>query len=353
VNTNTRARTRRFAVIAGALSLSFAVAGCAPGNDAGGSSEPSGTVVVSSYGGAFQEAQQTALFTPFEDESGITVKATEGTGFDPLKAQVDAGDVAWDVVSLESGPFANAVKNDLLEPLDFDVIDTTGLAPEVVSDYGVGYIQFSVNLVWDNAVTGPLTPEQFFDPSVKLPRSLGTSPTVMLEFALLADGVKPEDLYPLDVDRAFEVLDRVKDQIVAFKDASDAQALMQQGEVAAALLPAGRAEDAIKAGSDWGYTWAGAVRDTEYWTVAKGAKNPQDAMKFIAFAIGAEPQAALAEAIPYGPSNSDAYALLSDELNEKLPSSPDNAKQGVTLDSAFWADNLDEIKTRWDAWLLQ
>lgn len=309
--------------------------------------------MISSYGGGFQEAQQTALFTPFEDESGVTVKGTEGTGFDPLKAQQDAGDVTWDVVSLESSPFANAVKNDLLTPLDFDVVDTTGVAPDVVNDYGVGYIQFSQNLVWDNAATAPLTPAQFFDPNVEIPRAMGSQPTGTLEFALMADGVKPEDLYPLDVDRAFEVLDRIKDQVVAFKDASDMQALMQQGEAAAAYLPAGRAEDAIKAGADWGYSWEGAVRDTEYWTVAKGAKNPEAAMKFIAFAIGAEPQAALAEAIPYGPSNQDAYALLSDELNAKLPTSPANAKLGVTLDSAWWADNLDEIKTRWDAWLLQ
>jgi putative spermidine/putrescine transport system substrate-binding protein len=128
---------------------------------------------------------------------------------------------------------------------------------------------------------------------------------------------------------------------------------MEQGDVAVAYLPAGRAEDAIKAGANWGYSWAGAVRDTEYWSIAKGAKNVEGAQQFIAYATGAEPQAALAEAIPYGPSNADAYALLSEELNAKLPSSPDNAVQGVTLDSAWWAENLDELKTQWDAWLLQ
>jgi putative spermidine/putrescine transport system substrate-binding protein len=349
----TKARNRHIAVAASILSLSVAVAGCASASGDDNNTGDGGNIVVSSYGGAFQEAQESALFTPFTEETGVTVTATEGTGYDPLKAQVDAGDVTWDVVSLESSPFANAVNNDLLEPLDFDVIDTTGIAPEVVSDYGVGYIQFSTNLVWDNAVTDEITPEEFFDPDVKLTRALPRVPTSTLEFALMADGVAPEDLYPLDVDRAFEVLDRIKDQVVAFKDASDIQALMQQGDVAVSFQSAGRAEEAIEAGADWGYTWDAAVRDTEYWTVAKGAKNPEAAQQFIAFAVQAGPQAALAEAIPYGPTNTDAYAELSEELNAKLPTSPENADQGVTLDSAWWAENLDEVKTRWDAWLLQ
>jgi putative spermidine/putrescine transport system substrate-binding protein len=170
VNTKTRARTRHIAVVAGVLSVSVAMTGCGSTGDtpAGGDGE----IVVSSYGGSFQEAQQDALFTPFQEESGIAVTGTEGTGFDPLKAQIDAGDVTWDVVSLESAPFANAVNNGLLEPLDYDVIDATGVDPAVVNDYGIGYIQFSTNLVWNKDLTDEITPEEFFDPSIKLARAL-------------------------------------------------------------------------------------------------------------------------------------------------------------------------------------
>lgn len=346
-----RARTRHTAVVAGVLTLSIVMAGCASGG--GAQSSGGGSVVISSYGGAFQKAQKKALFAPFTEKSGVTVKDTEGTGFDPLKAQEDAGDVKWDVVSLESSPFAKAVKNGMLEPLDFKRIDKAGIAPEVVKDYGVGYIQFSTNLVWDKNKIATLTPKQFFDPNVKITRALPRVVTSTLEFALMADGVAPKDLYPLNVDRAFKVLDRIKDQVVAYKDASDIQSLMQQGDVVAAFQSAGRAEDAIKAGANWAYTWDGAVRDTEYWTIAKGAKNVNAAQDFIAYATKAEPQAALAKEIPYGPTNTGAYPLLSDELNAKLPSSPANAEKGVTLDSAWWADNLDTVKARWDSWQLQ
>jgi putative spermidine/putrescine transport system substrate-binding protein len=349
---NTKLHKRHIAVVAGAIAISFAMSGCS-GGDAGDDTGSGGSVVISSYGGSFQEAQQTALFTPYQEETGVEVKATEGTGFDPLLAQQEAGDVTWDVVSLESPSFENAKANNLLEPLDFDIIDTAGVDEAVVDDYGIGYIQFSSNLVWDADQIDNLTPADFFNPDLKFPRALPRVPTSVLEFALLADGVKQEDLYPLDVDRAFEVLDRIKDQVVAYKDASDIQALMQQGEVVAGFLPAGRAEDAIAAGSNWKYTWDAAVRDTEYWTIAKGANNVEGAQQFIAYATGAKPQAALAEAIPYGPTNADAYAELSDELNAKLPSSPANAEKGVTLDPSYWADKLVELQAEWDAWVLE
>lgn len=334
------------------------MAGCASGSGnsssgTGDSSSGGGHIVVSSYGGAFQQAQQTALFNPFGEKSGITVKATAGTGYDPLKAQEDAGDVTWDVVSLEGAPFANAVKNGLLEPLDKSKIKTDGIAPEVVNDHGVGYIQFSTNLVWDKNKIDTMTPKQFFDPSIKLPRSLPDAPERTLEFALMADGVAPKDLYPLDVDRGFKVLDRIKSQVVGFKGPSDSQSLMQQGDVAVSFQSAGRAEDAIKAGANWGYSWDGAVRDTEYWAIAKGTKNAAAAQDFIAYAVQAEPQAALAKAIPYGPTNSNAYALLNNELKAKLPSLPENAQKGVTLDTAWWLANGTDVKKRWDSWLLQ
>ncbi|MFE4198438.1 extracellular solute-binding protein [Paenarthrobacter sp. NPDC056912] len=346
-----RAPKRHIAVVAGVLSLSFAMAGCSSGN--GDSSSGGGNVVVSSYGGSFQQAQQTALFNPFSEKSGVTVKATEGTGFDPLKAQEEAGDVTWDVVSLEGAPFANAVKSGLLEPLDFGKIKTEGIAPDVVNDHGVGYIQFSTNLVWDKSKIASMTPKDFFDPSIKLPRSLPDVPERTLEFALMGDGVAPEDMYPLDVDRAFKVLDRIKDQVVGFKGPSDSQSLMQQGDVAVSFQSAGRAEDAIKAGANWGYAWDGAVRDTEYWAIAKGAKNAAAAQDFIAYAVQPDSQAALAKAIPYGPTNTNAYANLSADVNAKLPSFPENAKKGVTLDTAWWVDNSTDVKKRWDSWLLQ
>jgi putative spermidine/putrescine transport system substrate-binding protein len=76
-------------------------------------------------------------------------------------------------------------------------------------------------------------------------------------------------------------------------------------------------------------------------------------MRFINFAIQPEQQAALAEVIPYGPTNANAIPLLDPELAKSLPSYPDNLAKGVLFNDAWWADNLDMVKQKWDAWLLQ
>jgi putative spermidine/putrescine transport system substrate-binding protein len=178
-------------------------------------------------------------------------------------------------------------------------------------------------------------------------------PEYTLEFALLADGVKPADLYPLDVDRALKVVGRVKGQIVAFKGAADIQALIQQGELDMAFIPNGRVSKAIQAGANWAYGWDASVSDTEWWVVVKGAPHAQEAMKFINFAVQPEQQAELTRRIPYGPTNVDALKLLDPAVAKDLPSYPDNAKLGAVLNAKWWNENRDSVKERWNTFIMQ
>ncbi|PFN93273.1 ABC transporter substrate-binding protein, partial [Bacillus sp. AFS076308] len=97
--------------------------------------------------------------------------------------------------------------------------------------------------------------------AVKGRRVLPSDPTYSLEFALLADGVKASELYPLDVERGLKVIDRIKDQVIGYKGASDIQALIQQGEIDMAYVANGRINDAIKAGASWSYGWDASVSD--------------------------------------------------------------------------------------------
>jgi putative spermidine/putrescine transport system substrate-binding protein len=178
-------------------------------------------------------------------------------------------------------------------------------------------------------------------------------PYYNLEFALLADGVKPADLYPLDVDRALKVIGRVKDQIVGFKSPSDGQALIQQGEVDAAFAPNGRLSDTINAGANWAYTWDSAVSAFEYWAVLKGAPNAGEAMKFVNFAVQPEQQASFARILPQGPTNVDGFKLLAPAVAETMPSFPANASRGAELSSEWWNKNLKSVEGRWNTFLLQ
>lgn len=340
--------------------LVIAVAAVALTGCAGGSGESSfdggdgaGKIVVASYGGTFQEAQSTAYFKPFQEESGVTVTETEGSSYDKLKAMVDSGLVDWDVVSAESSSYINEANDGLLEPIDYDVVDAAGVPDNLKQEFGVGYLIFGLNVAWSTtAFPDGITPEQFFDPSVKARRALPESPVYTLEFALLGDGVEPEDLYPLDVDRAFAALDRIKDQVVAFKGGADTQTLIQQGEVDIAYVPNGRVEDAIDAGAEWAYNWDGAVADTEWWVIPKGAQNVADAQRFIDYATSPEPQAAMSGAILYGPTNADAFPLIDADRASRLPGDPANADISAIVDPEWWSENRDAVKPEWDQWLL-
>ncbi|WP_457153836.1 ABC transporter substrate-binding protein [Mesorhizobium sp. P5_C1] len=311
-------------------------------------------VVIASYGGAFQDAQTKAFFEPYAKATGAKVTGTTGTGYPKVKAMEQSGNISWDVVSAESPAFVNEVKDGLLEPLDYSVIKADGIPAEFRKQYGVGYIKFGTNLAWSKEkFPNGVTAAQFFDPAVKARRVMPSDPTYSLEFALMGDGVKPTDLYPLDVDRAFKVIDRVKDQIVGYKGASDQQALIQQGEIDLAYIANGRVNDAIKAGANWAYSWDASLSDTEFWAVMKGAPHAAEAMKFINFAIQPEQQAELTRQIPYGPTNVDALKLLDPAVAKNLPSNPDNAKLGAVLDSEWWHDNYESVKARWSTYIMQ
>ncbi|RWH46672.1 MAG: ABC transporter substrate-binding protein [Mesorhizobium sp.] len=311
-------------------------------------------VVVASYGGAFQDAQTKAYFEPYTKATGTKVTGTTGSGYAKVKAMVESGNVTWDVVSAESSAFANELKDGLLQPIDYSVVKADGIPAEFRKEYGVGYISFGQILAWNkDKFPNGVTPAQFFDPTVKARRVLTSDPYFTLENALMSDGVKAADLYPLDVDRAFKVIDRIKDQLIGFKGASDTQALIQQGEVDIAFGPNGRIADAIKAGANWAYSWEASVSDIEWWVVTKGAPNAEEAMKFINFAVQPEQQAELTRQIPYGPTNVDALKLLDPAVAKSLPSYPDNAALGIVLNAQWWHDNLETVKPRWDEYILQ
>lgn len=310
-------------------------------------------VVVASYGGSFQDAQTKAFFDPYVKTTGAKVTGTTGTGHAKVKAMVASGNITWDVISADAAAYESEVRDDLLQPIDYSVVKADGIPAELRAKYGVGYMKFAQNLAWSKSkFPNGLTPAQFFDPSVKARRVMLALPYYNLEFALLADGVKPAHLYPLDVDRGLKVIDRIKDQIVGFKPPSDVQALIQQGEVDIAFAPGGRVNNAIKAGADWAYGYDASVTVVEYWAVVKGAPNAAEAMKFINFAVQPEQQAELPRQIFYGPTNADALKLLDVAIAKDLPGNPENEKLGGILNSKWWNENLASVTARWNTYIM-
>src|SRR5690606_20817399 len=95
-------------------------------------------------------------------------------------------------------------------------------------------------------------PEAVFDletyPGKRAIRSSTTY--VALEIAPLAAGVAKEDLYPLDIDRAFAKLDEIKDEIIFYTANEQGVQLLASGQAQIGIIPNGRAFKASKDGLD-------------------------------------------------------------------------------------------------------
>jgi len=74
-------------------------------------------------------------------------------------------------------------------------------------------------------------------------------------------------------------------------------------------------------------------------------------MKFIASATDPQKQAKQMDYVAYGPTALAAMSLLPADFAAELPSSPANLNQGIRNDAKFWAEHLEDLQARFQAWL--
>jgi len=317
------------------------------------------TLVVVSWGGAMQDAQREVIYKTFETKYGVKVQDVSPTDYGKFKAMVDSKNVEWDVADVDADFVPRAVKGELLEPLDFKVIDKTSLEPDLTTDYSVGAEWFALAIGYSTKDyakgKNPKTWPEFWN-TKKFPgkRTLWKYAPGTLETALMADGVPIDKLYPLDVDRAFKSLDRIKKatQVWWTTGAQPAQ-LLTDNEVSLAAAWNGRITTAKIQGAAVDIDFGQSVLMADVWAVPKGTKHKDLAMKFIAWATAPEQQAAFAKLIPYGPVNGKAFDLLDAGVKAALPSSPDKRANQVILNVKYWFDNYDAINDRFQKWLLE
>ena len=173
--------------------------------------------------------------------------------------------------------------------------------------------------------------------------------------ALLADGVAKEDLYPLDLDRAYAKLDEIKPHIaVWWKTGNQVQQIMRDNEVALTMAYSGRALKVIQDGSPFAMAWDGAIRDTGYLAVLKNSPNTEGAMKFIDFFYGsAEGHPGFIQAVGYATSSTIGLSQLPEEEQKLYATYPANYELLVDPDFEWIGAHRDELRERWTNWLLQ
>ncbi|PZM08803.1 ABC transporter substrate-binding protein [Rhizobium tubonense] len=309
-------------------------------------------LVFSSWGGTTQDAQKAAWAEKFTAKTGINVLQDGPTDYGKIKAMVEAAGVTWDVVDVEGDYAARAGQKDLLEKLDFSVIDKSKLDPRFVTDYSVGsfYYSFVIGCNKDAVAACPKTWADLFD-TAKFPGKrtfYKWSAPGVIEAALLADGVPADKLYPLDLDRAFKKLDTIKSDIVWWSGGAQSQQLLASAEAPFGSVWNGRMTALAQTGVNVETSWEQNITAADALVVPKGAKNKAAAMQFIALATSAAAQADLAKATGYAPVNIDSPKLMDAAVAKTLPDQQ-TASQ-VNADMNYWAANRDTIGERWYAW---
>ena len=322
------------------------------------------TLTFAGWGGDYQTAQEAAFLTPFAEDTGAGVSIKQADpDLDRLRRQVDEGSVTWDLMTLPAEDVLRLSQEGYLEPIDYNVVERTALLEEVILQYGVGADFFSTVIAHAPDVAAPggwvdfwTVPAVQEEGDVALPpeaaRALRRSPVGTLEFALLADGVALDRLYPIDLVRAFRSLDQIRDNVLVwYEDGKQPIELIIGGQVSMASAWNVRPWQ-LGVEADIGLVWDGGMLSADMWVVPKGAPNADLAMDFINYATRAIPMANFSRIVPYGPVNPKAMELLREDRLGVLPTSPDNRARQFVQNWAWWADNEQDVHARFENWLL-
>lgn len=317
------------------------------GSSSGPSLKGTGQVAVYDGGGAWGEAQRIAFFEPFAKETGIEVIPVPGDNEGPIRAGIEAGSPTFDVINFSGNVYYDWARlGNLLEPLDYsfwDPADKAAIGPVPAEQFGFPSMYYAILVTYDPSKYPEKQPKNWIDfwdtDNFPGPRALGVGYPgyCTYEAALLGDGVDPKNLYPLDIDRAFKALEKIKPNIMKFWSAgAEPIQLLSDGNVAMTSAWNGRINTFIEEGGKIGYSWDQSILEYDFWAVPKGAKNRENAMKFLAFAGKPEPQAAFSKAISYSPTNKRAFDFIPSERASLLPTAPQYSANQVVQDSNWW-----------------
>ncbi|WP_029370969.1 ABC transporter substrate-binding protein [Mycobacterium sp. UM_WWY] len=361
------------AALAAGVLLTAACSPAGPGNaadvDLGSGPPQAGTVkkdalkgvtlTFVSYGGIFQDGQTKAAIEPFAQQSGAKVLQDGPTENSKIKAQVDTKNVTWDVVD-STNVFTAKNCGKLFMPLDTSIVDISKLpAGTKTDDCSVPAMGYGLIVVYNTKKYGanpPKTWADFYD-TAKFPgkRAIEGVPGELdpgvLEGALLADGVAPNAIYPIDLDRAMAKMNTIRKDTIFWTTGAQSQQLIESGQVDMALVWSGRAYSAVKNGASFAPMWNQWMPEADTIAVPVGAKNPKASMALINFYLGAQQQAKLAELTSYSPINVDAKPQLDDLARSYLTTTPERDKDKFPLDLGYWAEHQEEIAAKYTTWL--
>ncbi len=319
---------------------------------------------IATWGGGYTDAQRAVYFEPFAKENGIKYLAdTYLGGWAQFQAMQKTGIVNWDVVDTEASALVRGCESGVFEKLDWSRLgNKEELASWAWAPCGLGAVAGALVISYNKKTIGAAAPKNiadFFDLK-KWPgkRGMRNRPENMMEFALLADGVAPKDLYkvlstPAGVDRAFAKLTPIKSQIQWWEAGAQMGEWLLSGDVIMGIAYNGRMATAQKEGQPLEMLWENAIVYADYWVILAGSPHKEMAYKFLKSTLDVNKQVAFANRYAYEPALKAATAKIAPEVVAGMPVGAKlvnsmfvSTEEGVR----FWRDNADALTERWTTW---
>lgn len=310
-------------------------------------------LVIVNWGGDAVPAFEQAWAKPFMQAHDGTEAIVEGAGpsSGKIKAMVESGAVVWDACDRNLPASLELGQQGLLEKVDWSVVDPAKLRDIHRTDWGVGSYLYSFVLTWDKEAleSPPQTWADFWNvKDFPGKRTLRNNIEGMLEAALLADGVSPAEIYPIDAERALDKVREIKEHTLFWTSGSQSQELFRNREVVLgnlwhtrALLLRKETEGRVNFHFNQGILFAGA------WIVPKGNPGGETVWEFIASSQDPQSQVELFKLLGNGPINPAASAMVPVDLQPDDPGNPENYAKQIATDAAWYAEHYAALLNRY------
>lgn len=323
-------------------------------------------LVIVSTGGTMEANLKNYFYKPFGQATGVDVisVATEMPDqWARTQAMLQSGSMEYDIV-LATLPDLEQHK-DMLQPIDCSMlpnVKANGIAGACRDNAVIRTIGGMLLAFNTKTYDGEQKPKNWADfwNLEKFPGPRGLPDTGNREWwvpaaALLADGVEPSKLFPLDLDRAYKKLDKIRPAIaVWWKSADQLQQALRTGEISMALSFSGRANQLIDQGEPIEISWDQAIQDIGFMAIVKNAAHPKAALAYMDY-FYTKPQTHLAfvEKGYYDTGYNVSGQEIPAARKARLASAPENFSRMVVPDSNWLGAHRAELLERWTSWLNQ
>jgi putative spermidine/putrescine transport system substrate-binding protein len=308
----------------------------------------SNEVVMQDPGGPYGDALRKVMYDPFMAETGIDVVLVQEARSGPrIKAQVEAGKTEWDLTFIFDQE-TKLLGDCCLADIDYDKLSDSakktletmpdnlkrpkGVALQVI---GVGMAYNTDKYKGDNV---PTDWADFWDVE-KFPgsRCMPAWPRFVFEAALMADGVKKEDIYPIDMERALKKIEEIKPHVTKWWTTSaQGPQLLLDGEADMCMAYTSSMSLLALKGAPVEVNWNQGFVYYDFFSIPKSAPNYDNALKLLSWRLDAERAAKLTSAYPVALPSPLVFEKADPAVSRYWANNPENVKKAIEWSPDFW-----------------